>query len=70
MRYMTENVIEYIAKLSKILTTIFYDTIEEFNVRSRNQWWMDTTIKSILPNLGIMCGYACTGKFIEEIPPV
>ena len=67
---MTENNKEYIAKLSKVRTPIIYDTIEKFNVRSRDQGWMDTTIKSILPNLGIMCGYACTGKFIGEIPPV
>ena len=67
---MVKNNKDYITKLSRIRTPIIYDTIEKFNVRSRDQGWMDTTIKSILPNLGIMCGYACTGKFIGEIPPV
>ena len=60
----------YIDELSKIRTPIIYDTIEKFNVRLRDEGWMDTTIKSILPNLGTMCGYACTGKFIGEIPKV
>ena len=67
---MNENNKKYIIELSKIRTPIIYDTIEKFNVRSRDEGWMDTTIKSILPNLGIMCGYACTAKFIGEIPPV
>ena len=55
---------KFIDELSKIRTPIIYDTIEKFNVRLRDEGWMDTTIKSILPNLGTMCGYACTGKFI------
>ena len=67
---MKNNNKKYIAELSKIRTPIIYDTIEKFNVRLRDEGWMDTSIKSILPNLGTMCGYACTGKFIGEIPTV
>ncbi len=65
---MEEKVI--FEELKKIRTPIIYDVIEKFNVRPRQEGWMDTSIRSLLPSLGIMVGYACTGKVLGEIAPV
>ena len=60
---------KYIEKLRNIRTRIIYDVIERFNVRSRDDGWMDSSVKSIIPDLGIMCGIACTSKYLGEVPP-
>jgi len=61
---------EVLAALGKIRTPIIYDCVEQFEVRPRNEGVMDTSIKSLLPSLGPMIGYATTGKLIGEQPPV
>lgn len=62
----TKDIIE---QLKRVRTPIVYDVVEKFGVRARNEGWMDTSIKSLLPSLGVMVGYACTGKVIGEMPP-
>jgi regulator of RNase E activity RraA len=57
------------AQLRKIRTPILYDTIERFNLRPRNEGYLDTSIRCILPSLGAIVGYACTGKIAAELPP-
>jgi regulator of RNase E activity RraA len=55
--------------LRGIRTPIVYDAIERFGIRSRNEGTMDPGIRCILPSLGVMVGYACTGKIVGELPP-
>ena len=57
------------AALRQIRTPIVYDTIERLNLRPRSQGYLDTSIKCMLPSLGAIVGYACTGKIAAEIPP-
>jgi 4-hydroxy-4-methyl-2-oxoglutarate aldolase len=56
-------------ELRNVRTPILYDTIERLGVRSRSEGYTDPNIKCILPSLGAMVGYACTGKIAAEIPP-
>src|SRR3990172_5658366 len=58
-----------LAELRKVRTPIVYDTIERLNVRPRSEGYTDPNIRCILPSLGAMVGYACTGKIAAEIPP-
>lgn len=51
---------EEIEALRKITTPTVCNAIESFNVRPRNEGFMDTSIRCILPELGAMVGYACT----------
>lgn len=61
---------EIFSELSKVRSPIVYDAIERFNLRSRSEGFMDSSIHCILPSLGGMVGYACTAKMIAELPPV
>jgi len=58
-----------IAELRKVRTPIVYDTIERLGVRPRSEGYTDPNIRCILPSLGAVVGYACTGKIAAEIPP-
>ena len=49
-----------IEALKKITTPTMANAIETFNVRARNQGFMDSSIRCILPELGVMVGYAYT----------
>lgn len=60
--------LQVLAKLAKIRTPIIYDTVERFGVRSRTDGIMDTSIRTLLPDLGPMVGYACTGKVVGTLP--
>ncbi len=62
----TDAVLE---ELKKIRTPIIYDAIERFKLRPRNEGYTDRSIKCILPSLGPMIGYACTGKVVADLPP-
>ena len=53
---------KHLEQLRNIRTPILYDAMEKFNVRSRTEGLMDTTMRPQLPSLGIMVGYATTGK--------
>ena len=55
--------------LKKIRTPIIYDTIGIFNVRPRNEGYMDPTVRCMFPSLEPLAGYACTGKVVGESPP-
>lgn len=57
------------AALQQIRTPILYDTIERLNLRPRTEGYLDTSIKCLLPSLGAIVGYACTGKIMAELPP-
>lgn len=57
-----------IEELRKISTPIVYDAIEKFNVRSSTQGYTDSSIRSIFPSLGVLIGYACTGKIVGVLP--
>lgn len=46
--------------LRSITTPTVSNAIETFNVRPRNEGFMDSSIRCILPELGTMVGYACT----------
>ena len=63
---MTEQ--EAIAELGKIRTPIVYDAVEKYELRPRTEGLMDTSIKSLLPRLGPLIGYAKTGKIAGEYP--
>ena len=58
-----------LTELRKIRTPIVYDTIERLGVRSRSAGYSQPGVACILPSLGAMVGYACTGKIAAEIPP-
>jgi 4-hydroxy-4-methyl-2-oxoglutarate aldolase len=60
---------EVLAELGKIRTPIIYDAVEKFGVRRRDEMTMDPSIKSVLPNLGPMIGYATTAKIVGDQPP-
>jgi 4-hydroxy-4-methyl-2-oxoglutarate aldolase len=51
---------EELEALGKITTPTISNAIETFNVRPRNEGFMDSSIRCILPELGIMAGHACT----------
>jgi len=59
---------QQILKLSRIPSPIVYDAVEKFNLRPRTAGYTDTSIKSITPELGAICGFARTGK-ITGFPP-
>ena len=49
-----------IEALRKISTPTMSNAIETFNVRPRNEGFMDSSVRCILPELGVMVGYAYT----------
>ena len=51
---------EELEALRKITTPTVSNAIETFNVRPRNEGFMDSSVRCILPELGTMVGYACT----------
>ena len=57
------------AALKEIRTPIVYDTIERLNLRPRTEGYLDPSIKCMLPSLGAIVGYACTGKIVAELQP-
>jgi regulator of RNase E activity RraA len=61
---------EILIELARIRTPILYDAIEKFDVRPRTEGIMDPSIRSLLPSLGPMIGYACTGKVVGADPPI
>lgn len=51
---------EELEALRKITSPTVSNAIEAFNVRPRNEGFMDSSIRCILPELGTMVGHACT----------
>lgn len=46
------------------------DAIETFNFRLRNEGFMDSSVRSMLPNLAPMVGYAVTARIRTSAPPM
>ena len=60
---------KYLEQLRHIRTPSLYDAMEKFNVRPRTEGLMDTSIRPQLPSLGVMVGYATTGKIVGALQP-
>ncbi len=59
---------EAIAALAGIRTPIVCDAVEKYELQSRTDGLMDTSIRSLLPGLGPLVGYATTAKIAGEYP--
>ena len=60
---------ELLKKLGEIDTPTICNVIELFDVRPRNQGYMDARIKCNFPELPPMVGFACTAAFRSDAPP-
>lgn len=58
-----------LAKLANFDTPSICNFIELFDVRPRNQGYMDSRIKSNFPDFAPIVGYACTAAFRSDAPP-
>jgi 4-hydroxy-4-methyl-2-oxoglutarate aldolase len=59
---------EQIEALCKFSTPTLSNAIELFNRRPRNQGFMSPEIRCLLPDLGVMAGYAVTARFTAAKP--
>ena len=67
---MTESLPpEELAAIRAITTPTVCNAIETFDVRLRNERFMDSTIQSRFPELGAMVGYAVTITIRASVPP-
>ena len=67
---MTESLsAEELAALQAITTPTVCNAIETFDVRLRNEGFMDSTIQCRSPELGAMVGYAVTLTIRASVPP-
>jgi 4-hydroxy-4-methyl-2-oxoglutarate aldolase len=57
-----------IEELRKITTPTVSNAIERFNVRSRSEGFMDSSIRCMFPELGAMVGYAFTATIRAHEP--
>lgn len=55
--------------LQTLSTPTVANAIETFNIRPRNQGFMDASVRCMLPGLGVMVGYAVTAKIRAAEPP-
>ncbi|MEZ6048419.1 MAG: RraA family protein [Planctomycetaceae bacterium] len=60
---------EVLAGLEKYDTPTVCNVIELFNIRPRNEGYMNETIKSCFPKLKPMVGFALTSTFRSQKPP-
>lgn len=60
--------LEELEALRKISTPTIANAIETFNVRPRNEGFMDSSIRCLFPELGTMVGYAVTARIEAEQP--
>ena len=56
-------------KLAQFDTPTICNVIELFDVRPRNQGYMDGRIRCAFPELGVMVGFAATACFRADAPP-
>ena len=56
-------------KLRQFDTPTICNIIELFNIRPRNQGYMDSRIQCAFPELPPMVGFACTSAFRSDQPP-
>lgn len=59
---------EAIAALGKIATPNVCDAVEKWGIGERTDGLMDPSMRSLMPGLGPMIGYAVTGKVVGEYP--
>jgi len=59
---------EVLEELRKLSTPTVSNAIEVFNIRPRNTGFMNSNIKCITPELGVMVGYAVTAKIRSKEP--
>ena len=59
---------ETLARLAKFDTPTICNVIELFDVRPRNQGYMNAAIKANFPELPPMVGFACTAGFRSDAP--
>ena len=59
-----------LAKLAKYDTPTICNVIELFNIRPRNQGYMNASIRCDFPELPPMVGFAATASFRSDAPPV
>jgi 4-hydroxy-4-methyl-2-oxoglutarate aldolase len=62
---MNNQVLDALRKLS---TPTVSNAIELFNLRSRSHGFMSPEIRCLFPQMGVMVGYAVTGRFAAEQP--
>jgi 4-hydroxy-4-methyl-2-oxoglutarate aldolase len=58
-----------LAKLVKFDTPTICNIIELFDIRPRNQGYMDARVKCDFPDFPPIVGYACTAAFRSDAPP-
>ena len=56
--------------LRKFSTPAICSAIDTFNVRPRNEGFMTSEIRCLLPDLGVMVGYAATARIMADEPAV
>jgi regulator of RNase E activity RraA len=56
-------------QLAEFDTPTICNVIELFDVRPRNQGYMDQRVRCNFPELGVMVGYAATASFRSAAPP-
>jgi 4-hydroxy-4-methyl-2-oxoglutarate aldolase len=61
---------EELQALRSLTTCQVADAIETFDVRLRNEGFMDGSIRCMFPNLAPMVGYAVTGRARTSEPPM
>lgn len=59
---------EELAALRKLNSPTISNAIETFNIRGRDEGFMDSGVRCILPELGAMVGYAATVVIMAEQP--
>lgn len=59
---------ETLSALKRITTPTVSNAIETFDLRGRHEGFMDASVRCILPELGVMVGYACTATIRASQP--
>lgn len=67
---MSAAIVETLNRLARFDTPTICNVIELFEVRPRNQGFMDHRIRSAFPEMPPMVGFACTASFRSDRPPV
>lgn len=67
---MSNAIHSMMKQLARFDTPTICNVIELFEVRPRNQGFMDHRIRSAFPEFAPMVGYACTACFRSDKPPV
>lgn len=59
---------ETLAALRSLSTPTVSNAVELFNLRPRNEGFMSPEIRCLFPDLGVMVGFAVTGRFAADQP--